>query len=102
VQGLIIGKFYAMVYCIMEKMDINSYNIIFKIIKTKITTYPKFVIMDFERAPISSIDANFPRTRLTGCFFHFSQSLWKRLQSHGMTSIYKSSEKFKLYFKMII
>jgi hypothetical protein len=49
-----------------------------------------------------SILKNFPNTRITGCFFHFSQILWRKIQKDGMCKAYKTNIKFNNYLKMIV
>ena len=35
------------------------------------------------------METEFPRTSLRGCYFHFSQSLWRKLQQLGLTRAYR-------------
>ena len=35
------------------------------------------------------METEFPRTSLRGCYFHFSQSLWRKVQQLGLTGAYR-------------
>ena len=36
---------------------------------------PKFIMMDFERSAINEFDGKFTTTTMSGCFFHFQNSI---------------------------
>jgi transposase-like protein len=40
---------------------------------------PSILIADFERALSKAINSSFPNCRSSGCLFHFSQALWRRV-----------------------
>ncbi|KAF0985261.1 hypothetical protein HZS_770 [Henneguya salminicola] len=39
-------------------------------------------------------------TPLTGCFFPFSQCIWRRIQSGGQSTLYRDNETARSIFKM--
>jgi len=45
----------------------------------QVTFEPKVVHVDFELAVINAILQSFPTTRITGCTFHFSQCVWRKV-----------------------
>jgi hypothetical protein len=77
IQGLVRGKFYPLVYRLMEKATRTLYDVVFKFLAQKQDIHPEFIIIDFECAPIVSLTGWFSASRITGCFFHFSQTLWR-------------------------
>ncbi|XP_022161694.1 uncharacterized protein LOC111027604 [Myzus persicae] len=42
---------------------------------------PVSVMTDFENAQINAFSHNFPDIRNRGCFFHFSQCIWRKIQT---------------------
>ncbi|KAF0986577.1 hypothetical protein HZS_1929 [Henneguya salminicola] len=52
---------------------------------------------DFEKASVNSIMFCYPSTSLTGCFFHFSQCIWHRIQSGGQSTLYKDNETARCF-----
>ena len=47
---------------------------------------------DFEKATINAIRTNFPQVSVYGCFFHFGQCLWRKIQSIGLQTWYNNPE----------
>ena len=43
---------------------------------------------DFELGLIQAIELNFPTAQLKGCYYHFTQALWRKVQSVGLQSDY--------------
>jgi len=68
----------------MSRKTEQAYNALFMYIKAIEPTWqPQTIMMDFERASINAIRSQFPRTRIVGCWFHSSQSLWQKIQELG-------------------
>lgn len=49
---------------------------------------------DFEIAAINAIGAIIPGARIQGCFFHLSQSVYRKVSSSGHQSRYNTDEEF--------
>ena len=49
---------------------------------------PNSITVDFEKAAISSIEKNSPNSHTSGCFFHFGQCLWRKIQACGLQNWY--------------
>ena len=59
---------------------------------------PRTVIVDFEKAVIQAISAVFgPATSTQGCFYHLTQSTWRKIQGLGLFNVYKESDEFKQF-----
>ena len=43
----------------------------------------------------------FPRAAITGCFYHLSQSVYRKIQSEGLQNTYTTDEAFALHAQMI-
>ena len=57
---------------------------------------------DFEIALINAIKGQFPAVTFKGCFFHFSQAVWRKVQSLGLQEEYKTNPDFaKTVSKML-
>jgi len=53
---------------------------------------PLRVSTDFEQAAISAVTSAFPGSKPSGCLFHFSQALWRRVQAEGLSEVYRREE----------
>ncbi|XP_077579601.1 heterogeneous nuclear ribonucleoprotein U-like protein 1 isoform X1 [Stigmatopora nigra] len=77
-----------LVYCITKSKTQETYDTIFSKLKERCVMEPNSITVDFERASISSIEKNFPNSHTCGCFFHFSQCLWRKIQACGLQDWY--------------
>ena len=54
----------------------------------------EFFMCDFELLIRSSILLYYPSLKTLGCYFHFSQLVWRRVQKKGFQTIYEKNDKF--------
>ncbi|CAF3878141.1 unnamed protein product, partial [Rotaria sp. Silwood1] len=57
---------------------------------------------DFETGTIKSVKNMLSNVLHKGCLFHFSQALWRQVQSKGLTTTYNEDEYFRLNVKKLI
>ena len=48
----------------------------------------------------NSTELQFPGTCVHGCYFHFSQCLWRKVQSFGLVEEYEEDGSGNLYKRM--
>lgn len=60
---------------------------------------PRYIITDFERAAINAINKYFPESDSRGCFFHFSQSIFRHIIQIGLKTVYSEDPMFALYLR---
>jgi hypothetical protein len=58
--------------------------------------------MDFEQTLIVAYHEIFEETKLNGCIFCLSQSIWRNVQSCGFVGLYNLNPIFKTIIKMLI
>ena len=84
------------IYCLTTKKDENIYIKIFQHL-TSIANQNGIVLnttgitCDYESATINSLTAIFHSAHICGCFFHYAQSLWRKIQELGLTRLVNSS-----------
>ncbi|CAF2563274.1 unnamed protein product [Rotaria sp. Silwood2] len=84
------------VYCLTTKQDEHVYvkilHHLLNIARQKeIILDPKRLTCDYELSAINSFKKVFPTIHVSGFFFHFSQSLWRKIQELGLTRFVKYS-----------
>ncbi|XP_068245404.1 uncharacterized protein [Palaemon carinicauda] len=52
---------------------------------------PRFILIDFELSCIKALQEKFPEARITGCFFHLWQSIYRSIQKYGLVDVYKNN-----------
>jgi hypothetical protein len=55
------------------------------------TLPPSIVLIDFEIALRQSVQLQFPIAYIKGCYFHFTQCLYRWIQTHGLAIDYRES-----------
>ena len=54
---------------------------------------------DFELTLIQSLELQFPGIAIQVCFFHFSQCLWRKVQSLGPSDWYKNDQDARSFIQ---
>ncbi|KAG7155548.1 hypothetical protein Hamer_G023228 [Homarus americanus] len=63
---------------------------------------PSTIIKDFEQATIKAVSSVFGKhTTVQGCFYHLTQSTWRKIQDLGLVPLYKSNENVKKFCGML-
>ena len=62
---------------------------------------PTRMLMDFERAAINSFSHFWPHTTVKGCFFHFTQNIFRKIQAEGLQNEYQQNENFAMQMKLL-
>ena len=64
---------------------------------------PTSVVTDFEQAMFNSIRNVFGRLRVNidACFYHLTQSTWRKIQSLGLANLYNGDDSVKVFVGMM-
>lgn len=81
----------------------TTYDQIFdQLLKLEPDLNPTDITLDFEMAVMKSLAERFPNTQIHGCFFHFTQSIWRHIQSIGLQVPYVADEDFAFEIRLLI
>ncbi|KAG0442390.1 hypothetical protein DMUE_0305 [Dictyocoela muelleri] len=101
IMGEIRSKMQFLIYILTKAKNLKNYDKIFKLISKKIKKTPNNIIIDFESAAFISLKNNFPGSHISGCLFHLSQIIWRRVQKESLTKIYKNDGNFRACTKIL-
>lgn len=62
---------------------------------------PQSITVDFEKAMLNAISVQFPGASVKGCFFHFTQCIFRAVQNHGFKLRYETDPEFALRIRML-
>lgn len=62
---------------------------------------PAVIIMDFELAIHNAVKTMLGDVDIKGCFYHLTQSTWRKVQAEGLSTEYKESDEMKQFVGMI-
>ncbi|CAF3328587.1 unnamed protein product [Rotaria socialis] len=71
--------------------EIYSTSSVINCTKKGISLNAKRITCDYELATINAFRTVFPSVHVAGCFFHYSQSLWRKVQELGLIRCVKPS-----------
>jgi hypothetical protein len=70
--------------------------------RLSISPDPSTVIIDFEQAVIKAIPSVLGQHVMArGCFYHLTQSTWRKVQELGLTEVYRKCDEVKLFCGML-
>jgi len=97
----------SVVYAFLQHKTQDTYEELFKAVLEKYAEYhlypdPLTVMLDFEQATLQAITAVLgTEVNIRCCFYHLTQSSWRKIQELGLSTIYKESEEIKLFCGMV-
>jgi len=102
-HGSMSDRAIACTYALLEHKRMDAYVELLQTLEQHwnqlgVQPDPTVVVTDFESAAMQAIKQVFGRDDDThGCFFHLTQATWRRLQSEGLASAYKTDEDFPFH-----
>ena len=96
------GHLLPCVYVLLPNKSIATYTKMWKVIRDACPScQPHYFFVDFEQAAINSFNSIWTLTQVKACFFHLSQSVYRKLQSLGLQSEYHNDPEFALTMRML-
>lgn len=62
---------------------------------------PKFIQTDFEKSIKLAAKSYFPEAKYSGCYFHFTQIINRRIGAMMLKKEYRKNRKFYIYMQML-
>ena len=96
------GHLLPSIYVLLPGKITKHYREMWKVIKQMCPdANPDYLLVDFERGSINAFKEVWPMTHVKGCFFHLSQSVYRKVQELGLTTIYTHSTEVALTIRML-
>ena len=97
------GHCIPAIHVLMQSKTEELYAIVLMKIREIIPEFsPKIAVCDFERAPRNVFSHYFPEINIIGCWFHFTQAIWKKTQLLGLASRYKTDKVFANWLRKLM
>ena len=102
-HGIIKDTTVPLVYCLIRNKTKEKYEELFAALKNMNAMLdPHEVTIDFEIAAIEALKSSFPNANIKGCFFHFAQANWWKIQSVGLAREYQQDTEVRHILKSLI
>lgn len=114
IHGLKNNCVFPFLYALMPCRTTKMYCFVLREIQDLVSNIPNFtlgiqwqsVMMDFEDATSAAFRNVFPTVQVRGCYFHFTQSIWRWLNGHNILRyLYKDNEmeyEFKYFVRSLM
>ncbi|CAF3480707.1 unnamed protein product, partial [Rotaria sp. Silwood2] len=91
---------FPCVFGVLPNRKRTTYQELFKILKNfaisrNLTFEPARILSDFEPGLIAAVANKFPAAVHSGCFFHYTQAIFRRIQTLGLTNLYFQNSEIR-------
>jgi hypothetical protein len=98
------SRILPLVYSLMTSKSEDMYRELFQNLndfaeENNVELKPSTIITDFEQAAIKASQSEFSDVNNKGCFFHLSQSGWRKIQEVGLATQYGVDEHLNLMLR---
>lgn len=66
------------------------------------TVEPKRIVIDFEKSIINAIKKTMPKSTISCCYFHFSQSMWRNVQNKDLVGLFDENKSARQTIRRIM
>ena len=92
-----------LIHCPFTNKDEELYTaVLFKIKALILQLQPTSTMSDWEIGPRNAFKNVYPGTRIYGCWFHYTQAIWKKIQKCKLTSSYKRNPELATSIRKIM
>lgn len=97
IHAMYMGSVVPLCFALVSGKTTGQYRQVFQKVRVSVRHYighrwrPTTVICDFELSLIAALETEFAGIRVRGCYFHFSQSLWRKFASLSLVPAYNRS-----------
>ncbi|CAF4541237.1 unnamed protein product, partial [Didymodactylos carnosus] len=99
IHGFIRGRSVPLVYALLPGKSEAVYGELFNVLVQNVSKHPKSITIDFEKAVENVIKQKLPTTTINGCFFHFKQALWRKIEDLGLQQPFVNDREVRRYLK---
>ena len=90
------------VHVLMSQKNESLYLAVLRKIVEIVPFYPELAIGDYERAPRNALRAIFPNLNVSGCLFHYSKAIWKKVNKLDLCSSYKRNSNLNNWIRLMM
>ena len=106
-HAFILGVMLPLVFGLLPNKDWNTYIRFLSLVKEKsesigFTISPQRNMQDFEKGLMNACLHVFPGVIVKGCYFHYAQCLWQRIQGIGLSVSYRENADHRNWFRMLL
>ena len=102
VHSIVNNRVMPALFALLPSKSEETYSRLFAQMRNMMPTVnPATVLTDFESATVKAFHIQYPNTTQRGCFFHFTQCLYRKIQANGLQQKYATDANFALMMRML-
>ena len=91
------------IHCLMTSKEEALYIAVLREIKKLIPQFqPISTMSDWEQAAKNAFKYVYPDTKLNGCWFHYTQGIWRRTQKVGLVQSYRQNHELTTFIRYLM
>jgi hypothetical protein len=108
IHGLRNGFVVPLVFCLLNGKTVGQYRQLLQQLKREVRRLtgglwrPNSFVLDFEQSMFIAIQTELPGVQISGCYFHFTQSLWRHIQSKDLVCAYRRSRRLRITVRKVM
>ena len=98
IHGQVGTEQCPLLFALLQQQTPSTYEILLRFITDRVAADPSVISVDFEKAIHNAIHTVLgAHVIIQGCFYHLTQSTWRKIQKLGLTDLYRTNEEFRLF-----
>ena len=91
------------IHCLLTNKDEELYVAVIQKIREIVPQLEADCVMsDWEQAARNAVKRVYPGIRVNGCWFHYTQAIWRKIQKCGLASTYRGNSECASFVKKIM
>ena len=91
------------IHCMMTSKSQELYSAVLESLVTHIPQFKPLALMsDWEPAPRNALKEIYPQMKIYGCWFHFTQCVWRKTQKLGLTRSFKDNVQVSKFIRQLM
>ena len=91
---------FPAIHCMMTSKSQELYSAVLESLVTHIPQFKPLTLMsDWEPAPRNALKEIYPQMKIYGCWFHFTQCVWRKTQKLGLTRSFKDNVQVSQFIR---
>jgi hypothetical protein len=92
----------AALYCLLPNKTAETYGRVLDEVHNLIpSAAPTTILVDFERAAMNAFSAHYPGAAVSGCYFHLTQSVSRKVGEVGLKNLYENDDDVRDYVRCL-
>ena len=94
---------FPAIHCMMTSKSQELYSAVLESLVTLIPQFKPLALMsDWEPAPRNALKEIYPQMKIYGCWFHFTQCVWRKTQKLGLTRSFKDNIQVSKFIRQLM